>query len=251
MLSKTICISCQFNDNDNLILSEQELIDEYAAAGGILAPGASFRVVGEHAYFVDPIAFAEAFDGFTSGGGTVYDVNNRKVLNTTDRTITESALSAYGEIVLESEIGDMPMQVVFGLRYEETDVDSASVQSIPIAKDWASDNDFNTRFGAVAAVTQKHSYDNVLPNLDLSLDVTDNMKVRASISKTIARPELGRMFVDTNAEARPRRRHWVACGSGSRGNAHWIRWNPPTSTCRSSTTTVKAVPLRSPTSTSR
>jgi TonB-dependent receptor len=194
-----ICISCQFNDNDNLILSEEELIADYTAAGGILAPGASFRVVGENAFFIDPIAFAEAFDGFTSGSGKVYDKDNRTVNGTNDRTINESALSAWGEIVLDSEVADMPMQVVVGLRYEETDVESASVQSIPIAKDWTSDNDFNTRFGPVAAVTQKHSYDYVLPNFDLSLDVTENIKVRASVSQTIARPELSAMFVDTNA----------------------------------------------------
>ena len=194
-----VCISCQFNDNDNLILSEAELISDYTAAGGILAPGASFRVVGENAFFVDPIAFAAAFDGFTSGGGVVYDANNRNVRGTNDRTIKEEALSLYGEIVLDGEVGGMPMQVVAGLRYEETDVESSSVQSIPIAKDWASDNDFNTNFGPTAAVTQKHTYDYVLPNLDLSLDVTDDIKVRASMSKTIARPELGNMFVDTSA----------------------------------------------------
>ena len=214
-----ICISCQFNDNDNLILSEEELIADYLAAGGILAPGASFRVVGENAFFVDPIAFAEAFDGFTSGGGTVYDINNRKVLSTNDRTIAESALSAWGEMVLDGEVGDMPMQVVVGLRYEETDVDAESVQSIPIAKDWASDNDFNTRFGAVAAVTQQHSYDNVLPNVDLSLDVTDNIKVRASMSKTIARPELSSMFVDTSADNPGTATALGGVWSGSRGNA--------------------------------
>jgi TonB-dependent receptor len=214
-----ICISCQFNDNDNLILSEEELIADYTAAGGILAPGASFRVVGENAFFVDPIAFAEAFNGFTSGGGVVYDINNRKVLSTNDRTIDESALSVWGEMVLDSEIGDMPMQVVFGLRYEETDVDSVAVQSIPIAKDWASDNDFNTRFGDVAAITQKHNYDNLLPNIDLSLDVTDNMKVRASISKTMARPELGAMFVDTSADNPGTATALGGVWSGSRGNA--------------------------------
>ncbi|MDE0816734.1 MAG: TonB-dependent receptor [Pirellulaceae bacterium] len=194
-----ICISCQFNDNDSLILSEAELIADYTAAGGILAPGAQYRVIGENAFYVDPMAFAQAFDGFTSGGGAVYDINNRKVNGTNDRTINEKALSLYGEIVLDAEVGGLPMQVVAGLRYEETDVESLSVQSIPTSKDWASDNDFNTMYGANAAVKQTHKYDYVLPNLDVSLDFTDKIKARASMSKTIARPELGNMFVDTNA----------------------------------------------------
>jgi len=194
-----ICISCKFNDHDDLILSQNELLTQYAAAGGKLAPGAKYRVVGQNAYFVNPLAFAEAFNGFTSGGGKVYDKDNRARVGTNDRMISESALSAYGEVVLDSEVGDRPMQVVIGLRYEETDVESSSVQSIPIAKDWTSDNDFNTRFGPRAAVTQIHTYNHFLPNIDLSLDVTDKIKARASMSKTLARPELGNMFVDTNA----------------------------------------------------
>ncbi len=214
-----VCISCQFNDNDNLILTEQQLISDYTAAGGILAPGASFRVVGENAFFVDPLAFAQAFDGFTSGGGAVYDINNRKVNSTNDRTINEDVLSLYGEIVLEGDVGGLPLQAVVGLRYEETNVESSSVQSIPIAKDWASDNDFNTRFGPTAAVTQSFSYDNILPNLDLSLDVTDNIKARASMSTTIARPELSAMFVDTDAGNPGTATALGGQWSGSRGNA--------------------------------
>ena len=216
---ETICISCKFNDNDNLILSKEELIADYTAAGGIIAPGASFRVVGEQAFFVDPIAFAEAFDGFTSGGGAVFDINNRSVTSVNDRTINEEALQAFAEVVIDGEVGDLPMQVVVGLRYEETDVESASVQSIPIAKDWASDNDFNTRFGATDAVTQKYSYDNILPNLDFSLDVTDNMKVRASMSRTLARPELAAMFVDTSAGNPGTATALGGRWTGSRGNA--------------------------------
>ena len=194
-----VCIACKFNDHDNLILSENELLTQYAAAGGILAPGAKYRVVGQNAYFVNPIAAAEAFNGFTSGGGKVYNKDNRSRTGTNNRAIRESALSAYGEFVLGGEVGDMPMQAVVGLRYEETDVESSSVQTIPIGKDWASDNDFNTRFGPASAVTQTYAYDYFLPNIDLSLDVTDNIKMRASMSKSIARPELGNMFVDTNA----------------------------------------------------
>ena len=216
---REFCISCQFNDHDNLILSEEELVADYTAAGGILAPGASFRVIGENAFFIDPVAFAEAFDGFTSGAGVVYEADNRKTTGTNDRLINESVLSAYAELVMDGEVGNMPMQVVMGLRYEETDVESSSVQSIPIAKDWASDNDFTTRFGPTAAVTQKHDYDHFLPNLDISLDLTDNIKVRASMSKTIARAELGSMFVDTSAGNPGTATALGGVWTGSSGNA--------------------------------
>ena len=215
-----VCISCQFNDNDNLILSQEELIADYTAAGGILAPGAQYRVVGENAFFVNPIDFAQAFDGFTSGAGVMYgDANNRKVTGTNLRTIREEAEYAFAEFKLDGEVGNMPMQLVVGLRYESTDVKSSSLQSIPIAKDWASDNDFTTRFAGEGLVTQLHDYDNLLPNIDFSLDVTDNMKVRASMSKTIARPELGNMFVDTSAGNPGTATYLGGVWRGSSGNA--------------------------------
>ena len=163
----------------------RKMIADYTAAGGILQPGAQYRVIGENAFFVNPIDFAQAFDGFTSGAGVMYDANNRKVTGTNLRTIREEAEYAFAEFKLDGEVGNMPMQLVVGLRYESTDVKSSSLQSIPIAKDWASDNDFTTRFAGEGLVTQLHDYDNLLPNIDFSLDVTDNMKVRASMSKTI------------------------------------------------------------------
>ena len=220
---ETICISCQFNDNDNLILSGADLEADYVAAGGIVAPGASPRVVGQEAFFIDPVAFANAFDGFTSGGGAVYDEANRKQTGTSDRVINEDVTSAFAEIIMDGEVGDMPMQVVVGLRYEETSVLSTSVQSIPLFKDWASDNDFNTIFGGDgAAVTQDFDYDNVLPNIDVSLDVTDNIKVRTSLSTTIARAELGAMFVDTNAGNPTTATALGGTADGSSGNARLL-----------------------------
>ena len=68
-------------------------------------------------------------------------------------------------------------------------------------------------------MTQLHDYDNLLPNIDFSLDVTDNMKVRASMSKTIARPELGNMFVDTSAGNPGTATYLGGVWRGSSGNA--------------------------------
>lgn len=220
---ETICVSCQFNDNDNLILSEQQLVADYTAAGGTIAPGASLRVGGQEVFYVDPIAFAQAFDGFTSGSGAVYDFDNRKVTGSNDRRIDEDVTSVYGEIVLDGDVGGMPLQVVAGLRYEDTNVKSTSIQSIPVAKAWASDNDFVTIFGPeAAAVSQKFSYDNLLPNLDISLEPTDNIKLRASMSTTIARPELSSMFVDTSAGNPTTATALGGVASGSRGNAQLV-----------------------------
>ncbi len=217
---ETVCISCEFDDHDNQILSTDELVADLNEAGGSFAPGASLRLVGQEAYYIDPIALAEAFDGYVSGSGAEFDNENRRLNSFDDNLITEDILSIYGEGILDGEVGGMPMQVVLGLRWEDTDVESTSLQSIPLAKRWTSDNDFSTVFSPdVQAVQQSFSYDNLLPSLDVSVDVNDNLKVRASFSTTIARPPLNTMFLKTDAGNPSTATFLGGLANGSRGNA--------------------------------
>ena len=54
---------------------------------------------------------------------------------------------------------------------------------------WLSDNDFRAVFGTdLIALHDDADYSNWLPNIDFSVDLNDTMKVRASVSQTIARP---------------------------------------------------------------
>lgn len=217
---ETVCISCEFNDHDNQILSTDQLVADFNAAGGSFAPGASLRLVGQEAYYIDPIALAEAFDGYVNGSGSQFDNANRSVSSTDDNIITEDVLSLYGEGILEGEVADMPMQVVLGLRWETTDVESSSLQSIPLFKRWTSDNDLQTVFSPnVEAVQQSFSYNNLLPSLDVAVDVTDNWKARASFSTTIARPPLASMFLKTNAGNPSTATYLGGIANGDRGNA--------------------------------
>ncbi|MEE4111146.1 MAG: TonB-dependent receptor [Halieaceae bacterium] len=216
----TVCILCEFNDHDNYILSTQQLVSQFTAAGGTIADGASLRRVGQEAYFVDPFAMGRAFDGFVNGGGTQFNNANRTLTNRVDNTIMEDVFSVYGEVILDGEVADRPLQIVAGLRWETTDVESASVQSIPLAKRWTSDNDFVNVFSpGVQTVTQDFDYNNLLPNLDVSLDVTENLKARASFSRTIARPQYSNMFVATNAGNPNTATFLGGIAEGGRGNA--------------------------------
>ena len=217
---EAVNIRSKFNDHDGYLLSEQQLVSDFTAAGGVIADGANLRLVGEQAYFVEPLALMNAFDGFTSAGGKVYDRNNPSLTGADDNTIKEDVMSAYAELVLDAQAGNMPVQVVAGLRYEDTDVTSASLQALPLYKEWASDNDFNTVLSSTeTVVSQSYSYDKILPNLDLSIDVTDNLKLRSSLSTTIARPPLGSMFVATDAGSPSTATALGGTAAGSRGNA--------------------------------
>lgn len=107
----------------------------------------------------------------------------------TDRKINEDINAAYVQTNLEGTLGDMKVNVSAGVRYETTDVEAAArVASRTI--EWQGDNDFNGVDGSAAnapLVKNTYHYNHILPNIDLSFHITDDLIARASSSKTIAR----------------------------------------------------------------
>lgn len=107
----------------------------------------------------------------------------------TNRTIEEDINAIFVQYTGKFDVAEMELGVVAGLRYEETEVSSAA-RVAPNSFVWQGDNDFIANAGDAATAplyTGEASYDNTLPNLDLSLNVTDDVVVRASYSKSIAR----------------------------------------------------------------
>jgi TonB-dependent receptor len=75
------------------------------------------------------------------------------------------------------------------VRYEETEVESASLVRIGQTISWDSANEFNIGFAPEQDFDSgSGKYDYVLPSLDLKLDIKDNLVMRASYSETIGRP---------------------------------------------------------------
>jgi TonB-dependent receptor len=91
---------------------------------------------------------------------------------TSDKLTQEESKAAYVQLNLDLFWGDRPVNLDFGVRYEETDVASqALVPSIQEIQ-WITSN-----------------YDYVLPNVDFNIEIVEDMLLRASYSKTIARPD--------------------------------------------------------------
>jgi len=133
---------------------------------------------------------------------------------TTDRRTTETSTSAYIQANLAFEIGDMPASLSIGLRHEETDVKASTLLPNVIGLDWVSDNEMN-----IIEDTENLFFDNtgdysyLLPNIDFSLDVTDDIVVRASASKTLTRASYGNLTAGQSFNsAKP------DAARGSRGN---------------------------------
>ncbi|QEY15778.1 TonB-dependent receptor [Cellvibrio sp. KY-GH-1] len=110
--------------------------------------------------------------------------------DSTDRKIVEDVQAAYVETNLTGNLGGMEVDVSAGLRYETTDVESYSRVS-PRKITWTADRDFNNEAigaaGSLPYTVSKYDYTNVLPNLDLTFHISDDLIARASSSKTISR----------------------------------------------------------------
>ncbi len=105
--------------------------------------------------------------------------------------IQEDTDAAYFQLGTKGEIGGFELDALAGLRYETTKQVSSS-ETPPLAYYvWQWDNDFTPVSAAAGTPTvAKNNYDVLLPNLDLSVKLRDDLITRFSYSKTMARPGL-------------------------------------------------------------
>ena len=201
------CTACAFEDHD---MSGVAGADGMAVpAGATTIPLGSVSFVGNAVHLLEAVAPAY---GFTPGDLPAVASDNN--------TVKEDIMSLYGMATMDGEIGGFEANLVVGLRYEKTDVESISLQSVPEQIIWLSDNDFRIQLGSgTDALSEKHSYEALLPNIDLSVNLTDDLKARFSYSMTLARPAYNQMYTATSIGAPSRPTYLGGQGSGSRGNA--------------------------------
>jgi TonB-dependent receptor len=112
-----------------------------------------------------------------------------------NNTVEEKIWALYAQLDLNTDLGGHKVNVVAGVRYERTNSTSTSVSVAPVSLRWDSDNDFIRQPAASATPYEiSNSYDHILPALDISIDLTDNLKGRVSYGKTMARPDFGSLF---------------------------------------------------------
>jgi TonB-dependent receptor len=108
----------------------------------------------------------------------------------TDRNTEEKSNSAFLQYSTAFDIG-RPAHFAAGLRYEKTDVTSKALVPIPTGNVWGSANEFAIQFGPPGITTLKGSYNYALPSVDFDVDLTPQLKARASWGKSIGRPGWG------------------------------------------------------------
>ncbi|WP_235524522.1 TonB-dependent receptor [Caulobacter sp. Root655] len=89
------------------------------------------------------------------------------------RRVDEKVASAYFQADLKTEIGGLPVRGDVGFRFAQTELESRGNQ-----------------IGGVG-VTADNKYHDVLPSVNFAVDMTDDLMLRFSWAKVVARPDLG------------------------------------------------------------
>lgn len=108
---------------------------------------------------------------------------------TTDRRTKEKSLSAYIQFNSQFELGDMPGNLVVGMRYEDTEVTSEALVPVAVGTQWVANNEYGIIFSGEQDFTElSGGYDHFLPSIDFDIAVQEDVIFRASYSETLARP---------------------------------------------------------------
>jgi TonB-dependent receptor len=111
----------------------------------------------------------------------------------TDRRIREETKSAFVQSFHSFEMGATQANLRLGLRYEKTKINSSALASLPTGTIWAAQNEISLVETAGEFTTLTGRYENWLPAIDLDVSPTSDIKLRASYSHTITRPDYASM----------------------------------------------------------
>ncbi|MET0530608.1 MAG: TonB-dependent receptor [Microvirga sp.] len=127
--------------------------------------------------FVIPVidAFDDAFGIYSNQGIFALTGLNNNTAQGNWGLIDERDIGGFAQVVYDGEIAGLPVKADAGLRYVETRQKSTGYAG-----------------GAAnpQAITAERTYDDWLPSLNVSLSATDDVIVRGSVAKVMARPDL-------------------------------------------------------------
>jgi TonB-dependent receptor len=114
----------------------------------------------------------------------------------TDLRTKEETTAAYLQFNWTGDIGNMPANLRLGVRYEETEVTSAALDTVYDGSSWVgAGNELNITEArdADGNIIQSFTdvtgdYDVTLPSFDFDIEPWENIVLRASVGETITRP---------------------------------------------------------------
>ncbi|MBX9886169.1 MAG: TonB-dependent receptor, partial [Novosphingobium sp.] len=147
----------------------------------------------------------------------------------TDRSIRERTWAPYIQSLHSFDLGENPANLRLGLRYETTRVNSTSLVPVPDRTVWSGGNE-TTIINKVDAngqpildfATLSGKYTNWLPAVDFDMSPIKNVKLRASYSITITRPDYTSLQGGTTLQSLIRASASGGQGDGSSGNPNLL-----------------------------
>jgi iron complex outermembrane recepter protein len=117
--------------------------------------------------------------------------------------ISNDVYAGYLTYSHKTELYNMPLQINIGLREELTHSVSAGLTQLPtqLTVQPGDHTAFNVSYTNTQPIRQGNFYDYLLPNIDLGLNVTPQIKVRLDASRTLTRPTLADLSPDVNITA--------------------------------------------------
>ncbi|MFT5757060.1 MAG: iron complex outermembrane receptor protein [Alteromonadaceae bacterium] len=122
--------------------------------------------------------------------GNVEGIDFDAVKTNNSFEVKEETSSFYLELDFEGELSGMPIYSTAGFRYESTDVAVSASQANPQSLSILDATEMLATYGATTNFTENNSYDQLLPNLSVKLEISDDLIARVAVSKTLTRPTL-------------------------------------------------------------
>jgi len=182
-------------------------VNSSSILSGMSGGGAGILV--PYFYSFNPLAVSQALAGLPNYNGTgpapSYPAGySYGSIPATDNLIKERTFSAYAQMQFDGDFNGMRFKAQAGMRYEHTSVSSASLQQTPLTVTWNNPTEFQTQFLPGAQVyTAGSSYNDFLPAIDMSLQITKRLIGRASYSTTITRSDLNSLVSTQVVNANP------------------------------------------------
>lgn len=183
---------------DNSIFERQStdfIASEFSGGGGNNNP--------DFYYDWDFQSGLAAFEQNYNNGEPLYaDTNTVPV---TDHKVKEDTTSAYLQFNVDSDFNGLPVTIVGGIRYEDTDITANSLVLETEEIVWVNSTEWSVNRASDQSFSdERGDYKLWLPNLDVSMDVRDDMIARISYSKSVTRPVLTDMRGTLSLTDRPK-----------------------------------------------
>lgn len=208
---------------------EETMIDRFNGDKGDFSslPG-DYEIVNKVIVFDFAAVSARAAELYTpdsfGAGDIVGDCGNMFCASTdyaadTDRFIEEKMTAMFFQYNYEGEIGDMPFDVHFGIRHEETEILGTSAVPTYNAAIWEGFTEITLQSTGVKEYLSKTGdYSHTLPSINFNIELTDDLVARAAYSKTIGRAYYGDLAGGTTVGQNVDR----LGGSGASGNPNLL-----------------------------